>query len=355
MPSAPDKRPLSYSKFWTYTDCPLQYKLTYLDKIPEKPRPEYSMGRSIHKAIELFHRRGPSKTTMEDMNRILDKAWDPTGFPDAATERRFKRAAKEIMSNFYQDASRSYRPPLAVELKFDMEIDGIPFTGRLDAVEELEDGTLEVIDYKSGEDDFGEERVRNNPQLGIYQLAAEAKYNKKVSKITLYHLRSRKRITTPAFNDEMKANLKRALVTAASCIEAGMFDPRLSQSCPCDYPEYCPYFKDKEEYRGEGQSKLMEDYDSSGLSHEQIEELVRKYAINLEDGKANSAATQELETKLLAYCQEHDVLRIYSRDLTVTLVHALDPTGESYITFALHKEEKEQKEKEIKARQDDYV
>ena len=352
MPSAPDKRPLSYSKFWTYTDCPLQYKLAYIDKIPEKPRPEYSMGRSIHKAIELFHRRGPSKTTMEDMLRILDKAWDPTGFPDAATERRFKRAAKEIMSNFYQDAARSYRPPLAVELKFDIDLDGLPFTGRLDVVEQLEDGTLEVLDYKSGEDDFDEERVRNNPQLGIYQLAAEAKYGKKVSKITIYHLRSRRRVTTQAFTDQMKADLKRALVTTASCIEAAMFEPRLSGTCPCDYPEYCPYFKDKQEHRGQGQSKLMEDYDGSGLSHEEIEKVVNKYAANLEEGKANTTETQELETKILSYCQEHEILRIFSGDLMVSLIYVLDPSGESYTTFALHNEKKE---KEVKARQDDFV
>jgi len=346
---------MSYSKFWTYTDCPLQYKLAYIEKIPEKTRPEYSMGRSIHKAIELFHRRGPSKTTMEDMLRILDKAWDPTGFPDAATERRFKRAAKEIMTNFYQDASRSYRPPLAVELKFDMDLEGVPFTGRLDAVEQLEDGTLEVVDYKSGEDDFGEERVRNNPQLGIYQIAAEAKYNKKVSKITIYHLRSRRRITTPAFSDVKVAELKRALVTTASCIEAGMFEPRLSKSCPCDYPEYCPYFRDKQEYRSEGQGKLIDDYDGTGLSREKLEDVVKRYASNLEEGKAATKETQELETKILAYCQEHDILRIFSGNLTVTLVHALDPSGESSVTFALHKEEKEQKEKDVKARQDDYV
>jgi RecB family exonuclease len=353
MPTITDKRPLSYSKFRTYSDCPLQYKLAYVDKIPETPRPEYSLGRSIHKAIELFHRRGPAKTSMDDMMRILDRSWDPQGFPTKVEEKRFKRAAKEILTNFYKDASRSYRPPLAVELKFDMELDGIPLTGRVDVVEELEDGTLEVLDYKSGEDVYDESRVRTNPQLGIYQLAAENKYGKKVSRITIYHLRSRKRVTARAFTDDMKADLRRALVTTASCIEAGMFEPRLTGSCPCDYPEYCPYFRDKDEYRGQGQSKLMDSYEGTGLSHEGIEAVVKEYAENLKSDKGTS--TSELEARLLTYCNEHDVLRIFAGELIVTLVHVLDPSGESYTTFSLSKEGKEEKEQGLKARQDEYV
>jgi RecB family exonuclease len=355
MPAIHDKRPLSYSKFHTYTDCPLQYKLSYVDKIPEQPRPEYSVGRSIHKAIELFHTRGPTKTSMEDMLRILDRSWDTQGFPTAEDERRFKRAAKRILTDFFHDASKAYRPPLGVELKFDIVIEGIPFTGRIDLVEQLPDGTLEVLDYKSGEDEWDEKKVRANVQLGIYQMAVEAKYGKVVSRITIYHLRSRTRVTAPAYTDEMKAGLRRAIVAAASCIEAGMFEPRLSNSCPCDYPEHCPYFADKEEYQDLRQGKLMESYEGTGLSHKEIEAVVREYAEHIEGGKANSPSTRDLEARMLAYCTEHDVLRIFAGDLTVTLVHSLEPSGESYTTFVLNKVEKEGNGPPVKAREDDYV
>jgi len=355
MPAIHEKRPLSYSKFHTYTDCPLQYKLAYIDKIPEQPRPEYSVGRSIHKAIELFHTRGPTKTSMDDMLRILDRSWDSRNFPTAEDERRFKRIAKRILSDFYHDASRDYRSPLGVELKFDMEIEGIPLTGRIDLVEQLPDGTLEVLDYKSGEDEWDVERVKANAQLGIYQMAVEAKYDKKVSRITIYHLRSRKRVTAPGYSDEMKAGLRRAIVTAVSSIEAGMFEPRLSDSCPCDYPEHCPYFADKQEYRSMGQSKLMDSYEGTGMSHKDIEAVVKDYAAHIEGGKANSQSTRDLEARMLTYCTEHDVLRIFAGDLTATLVHALDPSGESYTTFVLSKIEKDGKEQPVKARQDDYV
>jgi len=355
MPERKVKRPMSYSKFWTYSDCPLQYKFAYVDKIPEAPRPEYSFGRSIHRAIEQFHRRGPGKTTAEEMLRLLDRSWDTEGFLNPEVERKFKRAAREIVRQFHADETKAYRPPLAVEVKFDMEIDGIPFTGRIDAVSKLEDGTLEVLDYKSSEEPITEDDVSKNVQLGIYQMAAEEKFGQKVGRRTIYHLRSRKKVSAPALTDEGKAGLRRAIVTAVRCIEAGEFPPRLSESCPCDYPNYCPYFKDKDEHRGQSQGHLVDDYERTGLSHKDIEDVVVQYAALLEGGKGNSLLASELEAKMLSYCQEHDVLRIWAGEMTVTLVRALEPSGESYVTFAIGKAGKEEGATVVKASQDDYV
>ena len=38
-----------------YNECPLRYKLKYVDNIPEKPKHFFSFGQSVHKALEFFY------------------------------------------------------------------------------------------------------------------------------------------------------------------------------------------------------------------------------------------------------------------------------------------------------------
>lgn len=52
----------SYSKYSTYAKCPRQYKLKYIDKLPEPQSPAMERGNVIHKMAEDFLNSGAALT-----------------------------------------------------------------------------------------------------------------------------------------------------------------------------------------------------------------------------------------------------------------------------------------------------
>lgn len=310
------------------------YKISYIDKFPESPRPQYSFGRSIHKAIELFHKHEPAPATLDDILRYLEENWVREGYATPEMDEEWKVLAQAILTDFIEDLSPGHRPPLAAERPFHVIISGIPMNGRIDAIERLADGQLEIVDYKSGENEPTEADVSRNEQLGIYQLAIEEDMASPVGRLTLYQLRHRKRISVPPLSEDAKAELRRSLVTTANLIRTSHFDPELNEGCPCDWPEHCPYFKDL--YRGRGQTTLMQ-HDGRGPGQDEIDTIVHEYATLIDEGKGDNHRVVELENRMKRYCKDRDILRIHSGELVATMVYETEHSGEWYWRIDLEK------------------
>lgn len=320
-------RPLSYTKFRMYSTCPLMYKLFYIDGHPERPRPEYSFGRSVHAAIQAFHEREPPPATLEELMGYLDQHWVTEGHRSPDEEAGQRELARRILRDFFEDETRDgYRAPLAVEMSFNIEVDGIPLTGRMDAVNRLEDGSLEVLDYKSGDREHTEASVAGSPQLGIYQMAVERTIGGRVSRLTIYDLRMRRKVSAPGLAPAEKDGLRRAIVTAARCIEAGMFDPVLNGDCPCDWAAHCPYFRDH--FRGRGQTTLMDHAEEAAATD--IALVVRRFSDILRDRGRSDPEAGHLEAEIMRYCQERGLLRAFGEDRMATMVQQRSPSDEAY-------------------------
>jgi RecB family exonuclease len=305
------------------------YKLSYEDGLPERGRPEYSLGRSIHRAIELFHLHEPPPAPLKDLLRYLAENWDREGYSSKEQEKDWKDQAREILTRFHREEIKHYERPFAVEHSFNVTIDGIPLVGRIDLIRRQEDGTLEVLDYKSGRNRYTIEDVKGNSQLGIYQMAVEKDLNREVSKLTIHQVRFGDRLSVPALDREEKEDLRRALITTARLIKAKMFEPRLGEDCPCDWPEHCPYFLDL--FKGEGQTTLMaHDQASVAGPKGDIEGIVREYAKLMEEGGSGSHRSKELEVSMRKYCQETGALRIFADDIAVTMVCDTDPSEDDW-------------------------
>lgn len=85
---------------------------------------------------------------------------------------------------------------LEVEDEFEIIIkDGeeeIPIIGLIDVVNELDDDTIEIVDYKTGNHIQSYKECKKDPQLLIYHLAARKKYRQYDNIfITIYYLRSK--------------------------------------------------------------------------------------------------------------------------------------------------------------------
>src|SRR6185503_3384542 len=73
MPDAlPMPRSLSPSSMSTFTSCPLAFRFSYIDKLPEAPSAPASKGSLVHLALQHLMWRPPEDRTVE--NGILDLA-----------------------------------------------------------------------------------------------------------------------------------------------------------------------------------------------------------------------------------------------------------------------------------------
>ena len=75
-------RGLSPSSFGAFKSCPLAFKFSYLDRLPQPPSAPASKGTLVHRALELLMLRdGPNRTlpaALEDLARArAELAEDP--------------------------------------------------------------------------------------------------------------------------------------------------------------------------------------------------------------------------------------------------------------------------------------
>lgn len=239
-------RPLSHSSISMYKECPQRYKFKYVDKIPEKPRHFFSFGQSVHLALEFFYGAKEARApALEDLLAHYKEKWISAGYKDEWQEREYFEEGKRILASFHRKHASTYEAPWFVEYSFNLEVDGVPVTGKVDRVDKLSDGRLAILDYKTGKAIPGA-RVSCDAQLTMYQLACEALLGAEVARMTLYHLPTLKEYESPRHDPALVDGVRRRVVETAEAIDKGLFDPTPSDAvCRwCDYKPICPVFKD---------------------------------------------------------------------------------------------------------------
>ena len=237
-------RPLSHSSISLYTECPLKYKLKYVDKIPEKPKHFFSFGQSVHLALEFFYGgKALPAPSLEELHQSLKENWVSVGYRDQEQEAEYFQQGKDILTGYYKKHAAKFELPLHVEYNFQLTVDGVPVTGKVDRIDRLDDGRLSILDYKTGKK-LAVDRIETDAQLTMYQLACESGLGAEVGKLTFYHLPSLKPHSVGRRPEALVGGLRRKIVDTAAAIVAERFDPKPSESACrwCDYKAYCPIF-----------------------------------------------------------------------------------------------------------------
>jgi len=114
---------------------------------------------------------------------------------------------------------------------------GKPFKGFIDRVDELEDGSVEIIDYKTGKS-----KKESTTQLDLYAIAAIEKLGLDVSRLSFYYISSNTKKTFRRTPDDLEQT-KAKVIDIISKIESGDFQPKVSYQCKfCDYQILCPAY-----------------------------------------------------------------------------------------------------------------
>ena len=304
-------RPLSYSSISTYLECPLKFKLKYLDGLKEKPKPYFSFGSSLHDALRFLYSYRPPPPNLEALLKYYEENWVSEGYVSKEEEEGYFSYGKKILTEFYNLHIREFKIPIAVEHQFNIEIDGIPVTGFIDRIDKIEDNKAEIIDYKSGKNIFDKSDVEESEQLMLYQLAVEESIGLEVGKLTLYHLPSQTPVSVGSRGTKKIEVLKAKILKVAELIEKEEFPAKEGRFCPCDFPEHCPYYKHL--YLKEEEEKVKEE-----KKKVDIQQTIEEYSSLKEKVKELGLKIQELAEQIHSYCEEKGLGRIFGKTHTIT-------------------------------------
>ncbi len=240
-------RPLSHSSITLYNECPQKYKFKYVDKIPEKPKHFFSFGQSVHLALEYFYGpKEPKAPSLEDLLKHYREIWVKPGYRDENQEAEYFEEGRQILTRFHDKHAKSFHVPFSVEYNFNFEYEGVPLTGKVDRIDELPDGRLSILDYKTGKK-LAAGRLDIDAQLTMYQFAAESQLGKEVGELIFYHLPTLKEHRTTRRDKPLVKELTTRIVETAEGITKDRFDPKPTENACrwCDYKPICPIYKDQ--------------------------------------------------------------------------------------------------------------
>src|SRR5690349_21426222 len=102
----PMPRSLSPSSMSTFTSCPLSFRFSYIERLPEPPSAPASKGTLVHLALQHLLWRPPTERTLDNALADLDRA---AGELAAHPEFAELELTAEEWSGFHSDAEKLVR------------------------------------------------------------------------------------------------------------------------------------------------------------------------------------------------------------------------------------------------------
>jgi RecB family exonuclease len=235
---------LSYSAISTYLNCPLQYKLQYLDGLPTLPSPALSFGSSLHSALEwLYSVPTPDPPPLPGLLEHLESCWVSEGYESAEEEARYFLQGRSTLEVYYRNHVSNnpagFRLPAAVEHKFVIDLGFCDLSGVIDRLDRDDCGGFEIVDYKTNRRLPPARRLNEDLQLPLYQIAAQRIWEVPVSRVTFHYLMMDHKasfIISPERERQALSTVERV----AASIEREEFEPCRNNLCPwCDYIGQC--------------------------------------------------------------------------------------------------------------------
>lgn len=238
----------SVSQRNTYDRCPYRYKLERIDKVWQRPASWLSQGLGVHKAMEEWELSDRTKTfdelveiyKEEFAKSIAEQAEDTPNFEfwfgsgryngEQDIERRWHLGIEQVgalvrWANAHPEQKIWTTPDgeKAIELRFDVEIGGIPVVGYIDQVVETPDGLM-VRDIKTGA------KPGDIFQLATYAEAMKLLYDVDIEAGDYFMGKTGKPTKTLPITPEDKAFVHEDFARLEEKIQAEDFPPKPSRN-----------------------------------------------------------------------------------------------------------------------------
>jgi len=220
----------------------LQFKFEREWKLARKVHAALQYGAAMHRVLRTFYdsaRLGRIKNDDELLQLFRDDL-SAAGIQDEYQRQLYLEKGEEQLREFF--AGTRSGPALEVlhtEEGFDIEIAGTKVVGRIDRMDRAADGSVNIVDYKTGKA-RSQEDADESLQLSIYAMAASAKWGYGVSTLVFHNLEG----NVPVLSKRTEFQLEQArerVLAAARGIAEGNFKPKPDFYCNfCAFRGLCP-------------------------------------------------------------------------------------------------------------------
>lgn len=253
----PEEAAFSPSQAMSYESCPRRYVLDrYLGAVEEGSVYMHA-GSVVHRVAEELDRRRLADDGWEpspaDVAAVLDEEFDPADFGGGPWAEAWRSRVAGILETLLRNPPPG-GPVEFVERWLEVEIDGERWRGRADRIDRGTDGTLRVVDYKTGSSPLPVAEAAESLQLGFYVLAASA--DQEVSERgpiggaeLWYPAKDQKaHFATRSFDMSKLDDVRARLASIAAAIRLEEFPPVLNARCDgCAVRVMCPEWPEGQE------------------------------------------------------------------------------------------------------------
>jgi len=309
---------ISYSSLENFKQCPLKYKLSNIDKIKEPKSKEAIFGTYIHKILKWFYQKDPNFPTLDALLKYYRDYWPQKteGFEwkDSGEEKSYFKEGLRMLEEFYNKNIPHKTSILDLETRFEVVIDENPdkpngkhiLTGVIDRIDKLPDGTIEIIDYKTGKRMPSQNALDKNNQLSLYAIGLKSRWPRtKIEdlNLSLYFLKFNEKLNTKRTEKDLEET-KNKVIDLIHKIKKSNFEPHSSILCGwCGYRNICPvwrHFYEKEE--------------KQDLNNVDIKNTIDKYFTLKEEKEQLEEKLTELKNLIDVYCQEKGLKRVFGEN-----------------------------------------
>lgn len=223
---------ISVTQLKLFEQCRARYQHRYVLREPDEQSFHTIFGSLIHAVLEAFH----ADRSMPLLERYQQEFQKPVyRVLDAEL---FEKGRRMLEDYQLTDAAQPDRKVLAVEQAFEGHLpNGVPVRAVLDRIDQLDETTIEVRDYKTGTSHFPTQyELQSDEQLSMYDVIARQLYPWATTvKLTLQYFKG-ETLTTERRPDQREAFLEYVAAVYQDMTTTKDFPPTLNTYCG-----YCPY------------------------------------------------------------------------------------------------------------------
>lgn len=251
---------LSPSRAADFKACPLLYRLRVIDKLPERPSPDAVRGTVVHRVLEELFDLPADQRTPTAAAAMVPDAWDyvrsvdaeraaifAEDGSDAAAEQAWLASCGRVLDRYFDLEDPQRLEPAEREVYVEAILDSqLLLRGFIDRVDVASDGSVRIVDYKTGRSPGEGSEAKALFQLRFYALILWHARGTVPRLLQLLYLGNGVTISYSPDEQDLRAteNLIEALWAAIKVAEvSGDWRPRKSFVCGwCSFQAHCPEF-----------------------------------------------------------------------------------------------------------------
>lgn len=194
----------SFTQLQDFVRCPRYYYYKYIVKLPMIGNHHLSFGNTIHLTLQRFaeekarrfsqsqmslfkNQETVSEITIEELLEMYKASWQDDWYESKDQKEKYRAKGKKMLNDWFSSQHSIKQPPLFIEKPFTIKINDAIVTGKIDRIDMLSDGTVAIVDYKTGRP---KEKLdaEDKRQLLVYQLAVEQVFKLPVSWLAYHYL-----------------------------------------------------------------------------------------------------------------------------------------------------------------------